>query len=405
MSAVKNWAVIVVLACTPGMNMANNDSGKNKAETNAVYFKGSPIHAKHLLAAAERIATNVVTKNRQYPNINPYLSRHYTLELTLEALMNLSEVTGKKAWRTHAFSVIKKEGLTPNTPIPYQRQPFTSINYALYQATQDNKWLPVFVRESTLLKEESRRSPEGAALVYSRATVGSRALLIDFIQEYCARMARCGKLTWDERFYEECASQFKIYRSILRDPQSGLWSQGRGWFKDEPDRLSPGAWSRGHGWLLRGLTESLANLPPESQEFKDVQAIVKELVEALLPLQDKEGMWHALLHLDHKESAAESSGTAMIATAFSRLWREGLLKDDRLLASALKAFNALPEYVDPEGLVLSTSKGPGPLRTGELSYLVKPFPPGDQHGTFAVLFAAVEFIRLEKECGTKNEQP
>jgi rhamnogalacturonyl hydrolase YesR len=126
------------------------------------------------------------------------------------------------------------------------------------------------------------------------------------------------------------------------------------------------------------------------------------LVDALLPLQDNEGMWHALLHLSPKESPAESSGTAMIATAFSRIWREGFLDDERLLKSAVKAFNVLPDYVDKNGLVLSVSPGPGPLDVTHLPYLGKAFPPGDHHGAFSVLFAAAEYVRLEKEFSKRN---
>jgi rhamnogalacturonyl hydrolase YesR len=114
-------------------------------------------------------------------------------------------------------------------------------------------------------------------------------------------------------------------------------------------------------------------------------------------LQDKNGRWHALLNLKTTESPAESSGTAMIATAFSRIWREGLWDDERLLKSAVKAFNGLPDYVDEDGFVLSTSPGPGPLKESQVSYLKKDFRKGDHHGTFAVLFAATEYIQLEKE--------
>jgi rhamnogalacturonyl hydrolase YesR len=271
------------------------------------YVQEYGLNSYSLSEAAKRIVNQVITENRTYPNINPYTTHQYTLDLTLEALIHLSDVTQKREWREYAISVTKTGGFTSYSPIPYQRQPFASINYALYNATGDNNWLPIFIRESVFLRDESKRSPEGAVLYYSRAEKGTHALLIDFIQEYCARMARCGKITWDDSFFSECVSQFQIYRSILRDHQSGLWSQGKGWSIEEPDRLSPGAWSRGHGWLLRGLTESLANMPRDSREFKELQNILKELVEALLPLQDKNGRWHALLNLKTTRSEEHTS--------------------------------------------------------------------------------------------------
>lgn len=348
-----------------------------------------------LQTTAERVAGQVVAANKSYKNVNPYLSRTYTLDLTLEALLELSEPSGNPSWREHALAVIRRRGLTPATPLPYQAQPFTAINYALFRATGDHDWLPIFVRESEFWRREAARSPEGAVLTYSRSRTQVRALLIDSLQEYCARMARCGQITGDVTFHQECVIQFRLFRQLLRDPQNGLWSQGRGWIEGKPAELSPGAWSRGHGWLLRGLTAALAATPRESGEFRELQSALAELADALLPLQQQSGMWHTLLHRPSDESPAETSGTAMIATAFSRAWREGVLDDIRLRESAEKAFAALPARVDERGVVLGTSPGPGPLET-EAPYLIAEFRPGDPHGTFAVLFAAAEALRLEK---------
>lgn len=348
-----------------------------------------------LPAAAERVAARVVAANKSYDNVNPYLSRTYTFDLTLEALLEMSETSGNPAWREHALRVVRRRALTPATPLPYQAQPFTAINHALFRATGDHAWLPIFVRESEFWRREAARSPEGAVLTYSRSDPSVRALLIDSLQEYCARMARCGQITGDASFYRECATQFRLFRQLLRDPRSGLWSQGRGWIEGKPAEISPGAWSRGHGWLLRGLTAALASTPRDSDDFRELQALLAESADALLPLQQKSGMWHTLLHRPAADSPAETSGTAMIATAFSRAWREKLLDDIRLRESAEKAFAALPDCVNEHGVVLGTSPGPGPLRT-EAPYLIAKFRPDDPHGTFAVLFAAAEALRLER---------
>ena len=348
-----------------------------------------------LPAAAERVAARVVATNKSYANVNPYLSRTYTFDLTLEALLELSDASGNPAWRDHSLVVVRRRGLTPATPLPYQAQPFAAINHALFRTTGDHAWLPIFVRESDFWRREAARSPEGAVLTYSRSDPKVRALLIDSLQEYCARMARCGQITGDASFYRECVTQFRLFRQLLRDPRSGLWSQGRGWIEGKPAEISPGAWSRGHGWLLRGLTAALASTPRDSDEFRELQALLAEFAAALLPLQQKSGMWHTLLHRPAADSPAETSGTAMIATAFSRAWREKWLDDSRLRESAEKAFAALPACVDERGVVLGTSPGPGPLRT-EAPYLIAEFRPDDPHGTFAVLFAAAEALRLQQ---------
>jgi unsaturated rhamnogalacturonyl hydrolase len=61
----------------------------------------------------------------------------------------------------------------------------------------------------------------------------------------------------------------------------------------------------------------------------------------------------------------------------------------------------LPDYVDAEGLALSVSPGPGPLESEE-PWLVSEFPPGNDHGTFALMFAAAESVRLGRSMRGSN---
>ena len=153
-----------------------------------------------------------------------------------------------------------------------------------------------------------------------------------------------------------------------------------------------------HGWLLRGLTASLAAAPRDTAEFKELRGCLRELADALLPRQLPGGLWPTLLHRPPADSPPDASGSALIAAAFSRAWREGWLPDDRVRAAALRAFAALPACVDGTGHVLSVSPGPGPLES-EADYLVREFPPGNDHGPFSLMFAAAEAVRLERHPG------
>ena len=75
--------------------------------------------------------------------------------------------------------------------------------------------------------------------------------------------------------------------------------------------------------------------------------------------------------------------------------REGILTEAKYRDAARRAFEVLPAYVDSEGVVLSVSPGPGPLEA-EAPWLVDSFPPGNDHGTFALMFAAAESIRFNR---------
>lgn len=325
-------------------------------------------------------------------------------DLILEALLELSDVTGDPRYRDHTLKKAAARGWTPQSQIDFEGQSFGCLSYGLFQATKDPGWLEVFVSQSArCLKEEDRNELGAVVHPRGRERGGGHAMLIDSAQEHFARMARAGKHSGDAAFFQESARQVALYRKILRDESSGLWHQGRGWISGKPEEISPGAWSRGHGWLLRGLSTAVTETPRDRPEFAELQSVCRELADALLPLQQPGGLWPCLLSHPAAKSPLESSGTAMIATAFSKLWRAGVLPDDRVRDAARRAFAVLPAYVRADGQVLGVSPGPGPLESLD-AYFTQSFPPGNDHGTFALLFAAAEAARFEKHLSAKGEK-
>ena len=318
----------------------------------------------------------------------------YRRDLALEALLRLAKATDRPRYRTFVFEEVKRSGLTPQSTISYRAQPFGSLTFLLAEESGDRAWLDQFVKESNAYRRKVPRTPEGA-ITHPRGKKrgGGDAVLIDALQEYASRMARAGQATGDETYFAEAVRQFRVYRAIVRDPETGLWSQGRGWISDDPDRLSPGAWSRGHGWLIRGMVETLRHLPPESAEAKELRGYLKELADALLPLQQPSGLWHTLLHRPPGDSPAEVSGTALISGYLGVALAEGFLQGKRYEQAAEKAYAALPAYVREDGVIESVSPGPGPLMEEE-PWARPSFPPGDEHGPFALFTAATGQRRL-----------
>ena len=207
-------------------------------------------------------------------------------------------------------------------------------------------------------------------------------------------MARTAYHTGDTLLFEECVSQFEIYSEILRDPSTGLYSQGRGWL-DDPTELSPGAWSRGHGWLLKGMVGSMKYLPPGSGWHSRLNKLIHELLTVLLPLQDENGMWHVLLNRSFNESYAEVSGTGMIAgyalMAVS-LDIPGPGLREQCIIAADKARKGILKYIESDGIIHNASPGPGPLYS-ETDYLFADPVPGDEHGPQAVIRLFTSFPR------------
>jgi len=227
------------------------------------------------------------------------------------------------------------------------------VNYKLYEVSGDRRYVRPFVDETARYRRE---------------------------------VTRC--------FYNECVEQHRIYRRLLRDPQSGLWSQGRGWLED-PMALSPGAWSRGHGWLIRGMVDSLCALPRGSQYALEMAGYLRELADALLAVQAEDGSWHQLLHLPPEESCPDSTGTGLICYNVSRALHEGFLAEGRYRASALQAWHAVTRCVTEDGVVTDACPGPGPLRSID-DYVRTPgrAEDGESHGPGCIIFACAGRLLL-----------
>ena len=308
----------------------------------------------------------------------------YHVDLTWEAMLGYDDASGMNEFRGYVLDKIHERGWTPETKVPYETQPFCHVNYLLGKATGQRGWLDSFATETQRYRKEAVFTPEGAITLRDKNVAG-HPMLLDLMQDYASRLAQTAAINGDDALYEECAGQFWIYRQILRNPTNGLYSQGRG-FLGDPLELSPGAWSRGHGWLMRGMVESLAVMPRDSVAYKELQGYLRELADALLAVQDKDGMWHQLLHLPFADSYPETSGTALISYNLARAWKLGLLPDERYRAAAIRAFQEVARRVGENGAVAGTCKAPGPLRSIE-NYYRAPGEPDDPHGHFAVLFA------------------
>lgn len=280
---------------------------------------------------------------------------NYTLDLTLEALLFYDAKTENDRYTNLVKQVFKKRDISDHDTISYKTQPFCSINFTLGKLTGNNEWYDGFIAESYKMYNEVARSPEGAIMINHK---GNDRILIDYLQEYASRMAKTAHLNNDSLLFSECINQFLLYERLLRNPQTGLWSQGRGWCEDSTE-LGQGSWSRGHGWLLRGLVSSMEYLPEDYRS--QLQPILQRLSYSLLQVQAKSGMYHILLNLPVNKSAPDVSGSGMIAHYLSVAVENGWLDESDFRKSILRTTNEMRKYVTEKGEVLSSSKGPGPL--------------------------------------------
>jgi rhamnogalacturonyl hydrolase YesR len=345
-------------------------------------------------ALADRVLKRVRKLDKVWGN--------YTVDLTLDALLELYEVTGDDRYRDYVMGIMFRRNIRMEDPIPYETQPFGHLNYRLWLATGDDRIKQPFVDETAAYRREAERSEDGL-LLHRGLPESPPQVLVDAMQDYASRMARTGKITGDASCFEECVEQFRLYRDVLRDPENGLWRQGRA-AEPGPQAIAPHAWSRGHGWILRGLTDALTALPENSSYFRALHAMCVDLLDALLHRQDEQGMWHVLPDLPMESSSPETSGTALIGRALYTGLARGWIEGRHYEQAADKAFRAVARRVDPDGWVHGVCIGPGPLPDYVDRYLETDFVPCEEHGSFSVLYLCAARLRYLNEQTNEESQ-
>lgn len=331
----------------------------------------------------EQIAHRILKKMRAEDQV----WGDYTLDLSLDALLALYEATGNISYKDYVLAIHFRRNIKLEDPRNWKSEPFGHLSYRLFTVTQDERLKTAFLKASEDALSEVARTSHGL-VKHPAPEHKTPSVLIDFMQAYASRMAQAGALKNDPQMLQESLQQFRLYRDLLSHHEHKLWSQGQGWESENPKTLSPQTWSRGQGWILRGMVDALEALPEGSALHAELLSYFQELVDALIPFQNEEGMWHAIPHLSHERSDPETSGTALICWALYRGITQGWLSGEPYEASANKAFRAIAKRVQQDGTVIEACEGPGPLNTSWLKhYLDTSFKPDEPHGRFAVLYA------------------
>ena len=198
---------------------------------------------------------------------------------------------------------------------------------------------------------------------------------------------RMGKITGENKYYDDAVKQIKSFNRLLFDGGTGLYKHG--WFS-KTNKKSAVFWGRANGWIMWAVSEALLFLPKDHEGYSDILNIYKKHIEGLIKYQDGSGMWHQVLN--HPESYEESSCTAMFILGIARGINNGWL-DKSYSEYALKGWNALSKKID-NGIVHGICRGTGMGDKLEF-YFSRPTLDNDPRGLGAVITAGVEISKLE----------
>lgn len=302
--------------------------------------------------------------------INRYLSEHnnfkdtadvwgeYTLDLTVEALINFTEQQKDTGLLTIIDRFFRLRNYHFTEAVPFKNTPFCDVNYSYAVFKKDTSFIKPYVSESYQILRNIARTADNAVCIEHH---GCRCMLIDFLQNYIIRMARSSYLTGDTVFCTEIMHQLQLYSQQLQYSDSRLFSQGKGWIVSDTNQISPSAWLRGQGWMIRGLVTTLAYLPENSVYSNKVRSMLRDFVDGLIRKQHKNGMWYNLPLLPFCQSYPEVSGSAMIAHYLDLACSHGYLSGVKYRMAVDKTKKAIIRYIRFDFSISNISPGPGTL--------------------------------------------
>ncbi|WP_022824466.1 glycoside hydrolase family 88/105 protein [Hymenobacter norwichensis] len=203
-------------------------------------------------------------------------------------------------------------------------------------------------------------------------------------------LAQMGKLTGEQRYYDEVVKQYTQFSQRMFNQQKGLYMHG--WVQ-EMSVHPEFHWARANGWALMTTVDILDVLPENHPGRPAILAQLKAHAKGLAALQAGSGFWHQLL--DRNDSYLETSATAIYAYAIAHGINQGWLDAKAYGPMALLAWNAVSTKVNSKGQVEGTCVGTG-MGFDPAFYYYRPVNVYAAHGYGPVVLAGAEIIRLLK---------
>ena len=201
----------------------------------------------------------------------------------------------------------------------------------------------------------------------------------------CAILAEAGRLTGEEKYYEQCLRHLRFIEDLcLRDD---------GLYRHSP--LDEAAWGRGNGFPALGMALSLSTIPGDREEHAPLLAAFRAHLEALRRHQDPTGAWHQVI--DHEESYREFTCTCMITFAIVRGMRRGWLDPAEWQPVVDRAWTAIKSRVGPSGRLVDVCTGTGKQKNLRAYFDRTAILGTDDRGGAMALMVSTELAYWERE--------
>lgn len=225
---------------------------------------------------------------------------------------------------------------------------------------------------------------------------------IDALQMAMPVFAKLGAIYKDDAYLDRMHEMYLFTKDHhgdngLYNPKDGLWWRDADY---DPPYTEPNGedcyWSRGNGWVLAALVRVMDLLPENHPYCEEYLKIYKDMCEALLKAQRKDGFWNVSLHDPDHFGGRETTGTSLFVYGIAWGINKGILPDDPYRPAVIKAWNVMVKKAVHKngflGYVQSTGKEPSdgqPITYDKV-------PNFEDFGLGCFLLAGSEVYKMER---------
>jgi rhamnogalacturonyl hydrolase YesR len=194
-------------------------------------------------------------------------------------------------------------------------------------------------------------------------------------------------LTGEKVYKDYLMSEYKACTDSLYDHDESLYYRdGLRIGVPEPNGAKQ-FWGRGNGWVFGGLPLVLNNLPADDPDRAYFIEIFKEMADAVVRTQDKDGHWHASLLDPESYPQPENSASSFFCYGLAWGLNNGILEGAKYKKALKKGWSAVVSCVHPDGkLGFVQPVGASPKKASYKSTEV--------YGVGAFLLAGVEITKM-----------
>jgi rhamnogalacturonyl hydrolase YesR len=194
-------------------------------------------------------------------------------------------------------------------------------------------------------------------------------------------------LTGEQVYKDYLMSEYKACTDSLYDHAESLYYRDCKRIGLQEPNGAKQFWGRGNGWVFGGIPLILNNLPDDDPDREYFVEIYKEMAEAVLKTQDKDGHWHASLLDPGSYPAPENSCSAFFCYGLAWGINNGILDGAKYKKALKKGWSGLVQSVNPDGkLGYVQPVGAAPKKVSMDSTEV--------YGVGAFLMAGVEIMKM-----------